>query len=363
MALSPHADATSHPLCAPTWADAVADSGLDWGGSHTRRGRLGTLQGSVGHRSGNDPLRGRGISRHAGCTGLVAFLLIAASITAAQSEIIRPDCEIRHPPGSERAAERLRQWFPKSRRTAAVWLGLPPRGTPILELVDGIDRMRAVAGPFVPEWAAAVCLSNDHIVFRLDVVDSRPAKKLELVLDHEVVHQFLNHLGGPRLPRWFEEGLCVTFAGLPFVESNFDLQRSAAAGRLPTFEETRLLFRGNATQAAAAYEVGHQAVRHLIEHYGHQALRDILRRVGNKQTFEQAWRTTTGQSVEAFEEAWRKEITPPLPFWLYVLVSDFGLTMLWFAALLVFVGWVVRRMRREREMRSLETDRRPPDWE
>lgn len=215
----------------------------------------------------------------------------------------------------------------------------------------------------MPEWAAAVCLSNDHIVFRLDVVDSRPAKKLELVLDHELVHQFLNHLAGPRLPRWFEEGLCVTYAGLPFIEMNHDLARTAAAGNLPTFDETRLLFRGNATQAATAYEVGHEAIRHIIEHHGQRAVREILRRVGEGDPFEQAFLRTTGQTVADFEAEWRKAITPVLPFWLYVIVSDFGLTMLWFGALLVFVGWLIRRVRREREMQSLETDLRPPDWD
>ena len=93
------------------------------------------------------------------------------------------------------------------------------------------------------------------------------------------------------------------------------------------------------------------------------ALDLTLRRVGEGQPFEQAFLRTTGQTTADFEAEWRKAITPVLPFWLYVIVSDFGLTMLWFGALLVFVGWLIRRVRREREMQSLETDLRPPGWE
>jgi len=261
--------------------------------------------------------------------------------------------EIRYPAGDEARAERLRDWYPKSRRAAAAWLGLPARGRPILYLVRDHDAMPASGRYRTPSWAVAVALRDDRIYFRLDIVDSTPANKLELVLDHELVHQLLNHLGGARLPRWFEEGMCVTYAGLPFLEMDVTLERSAAASRLPTFAETRLLFYGNATEAAKAYAIGHYAIRSLIDRHGHAALQRILKLVGQGRNFEDAFEEATGETLTRFEEKFREGITPWLPFWLYLFVSDLGLSLLWIAALLVFVGWIRRRLRRERDMESL----------
>jgi hypothetical protein len=261
---------------------------------------------------------------------------------------------IRYPDGWEAQAERIKTWFPRSRHAAAAWLGVAAKGEPRLFLVRDHDGMPSSGKLTVPEWAAAVCFSDDRIYFRLDLVDTRPAKKLELVLDHELVHQILNHLGGPRLPRWFEEGLCVSYAGLPYLEMNVTLERAAAAGALPTLEETRMLFTGNATEAAKAYEIGHRAVRHLLARHGPESMRGILRRVSQGTPFDEAFAQATGRSVDAFEAEWRAEVTPVLPFWLYVIVADFGLALLWFGAVLVFIGWLRRRLRRERAMASLE---------
>lgn len=248
----------------------------------------------------------------------------------------------------------MRRYFSSSRQAAAAWLGLPVRGTPVLYLVDGYDAMPRSGMYRSPEWAVAVSQSSDRIFFRLDLVDTTPANKLELVLDHELIHQLLNHLGGARLPRWFEEGLCVAYAGSPYLEMNSTLQHSAAAHRLPTFDETALLFHGNSTEAAKAYAIGHEAVRSMIERYGLESVQRIVKGVGRGEEFEAAFQRVTGESLAAFEEGWRERVTPWLPFWLYVFVADLGLSLIWIGAVLVFVGWLRRRLRRDRAMRSLE---------
>jgi len=129
----------------------------------------------------------------------------------------------------------------------------------------------------------------------------------------------------------------------------------AEARRLPTFEETRLLFHGNATEAAKAYAIGHEAVRALIDRHGHESMQRILKAVARGKKFEDAFVEATGESLARFEAAWRTEITPWLPFWLYLLVSDIGLSLIWFAAILVFIGWLRRRLRREKAMQALES--------
>jgi len=172
--------------------------------------------------------------------------------------------EIEFPPGAERAAERLSTWAPRSRAHAARWLGIEPAGAPRYVLVEDYAGMRRKGSPAAPEWAVAIARPDDVMVFRLDLVDRQPSSRLELVADHEIVHQLLNHLGGERLPRWFEEGLCTSYAGVPFLEPPSSLELTAAAGSLPRFSETRLLFHGGAGDAGLAYEVGERAVRYLL---------------------------------------------------------------------------------------------------
>lgn len=259
-----------------------------------------------------------------------------------------------HPPGAERQAERLRRYVPRSRPNAARWLGIRPAGQPRFVLVDDYAGMRRESSPAVPKWAVAIARPDDTMVFRLDLLDKTPSNRLELVADHEMVHQLLNHLGGQRLPRWFEEGLCTAYAGVAFLEMRTTLELSAAAGALPRFEETRILFHGNATEASKAYEIGHRSVRYLLSVHGDAAMRDILRRVSEGVAFEEAFRLATNSTLAAFEERWREAITPPVPFVLYLLFENIGLTLLCFGGLLVFAGWVRWRLRREKAMRSLE---------
>ena len=62
---------------------------------------------------------------------------------------------------------------------------------------------------------------------------------------------------------------------------------------------------------------------------------------------------TLASDLARFETEWRAAVTPDIPFFLFVLLEDIGTTIIVVAALLVFLGWVRWRMRRERAMKSL----------
>jgi hypothetical protein len=158
--------------------------------------------------------------------------------------------------------------------------------------------MRRTGGRGVPEWAIAIARHDDVLVFRLDLVDRNPADALELVLAHEVVHQVLAHLGGARLPRWFEEGLCVYNAGVPFLQTDHPLDRAAAAGNLLPFSELDESFRADRLTAAIAYQAGHSAVMHFLKRFGVMDLRDLLRRASEGAPFEVAFLGATGTRLK-----------------------------------------------------------------
>lgn len=244
--------------------------------------------------------------------------------------------------------------MPLSRPAAARWLGVEPAGHPRYVLVEDYNGMRRLGSPTAPRWAVAIARPDDVMVFRLDLVDQQPARRLELVVDHEIVHQLLNHLGGPRLPRWFEEGLCTAFAGVPFLEAPSSIELTAAAGALPRLEETRMLFHGNATEAGKAYEMGDRAVRYLLSTHGEEGMRRVLANVARGTPFEESFRLATGRTLEEFEDRWRESVTPRVPFLIYLVLQNIGLALLFGAGVLVFIGWVRWRLRRERAMASLE---------
>lgn len=240
------------------------------------------------------------------------------------------------------------------RDRAAAWLGRTPEGVPTLHLVEDHRGMLRHAGPAAPEWAVAVARRDDVLVFRLDLLGRRPTTRLDLVAAHEAVHQVLAHLGGTPLPRWFEEGLCVHFAGVPFLESDFTVERLAAAGTLERLADADLSFRGDEVRAANAYRLGEAAVSRFLRRFGRPALHDLLRRLAERAPFERAFLESTGVGLERFEAEFRESVTPAIPFWLYVLVEDLELTLLVLGALLVAGAYVAWRLRRERAMQGLE---------
>jgi len=249
-------------------------------------------------------------------------------------------------------AERVAEDFPLQQELAARWLGLPVRGRPVFHLVADGDAMRAVAGPGAPEWAVAVTLPDDRIVLRLDRVDRAPAERLLLVLRHEVVHQLLNHLHG-RLPRWFEEGLCVYHAGIAYLEPDASLERTAAAGHLPAFAEADALFAGSANRAALGYKFGQRAVRAFVERFGDESVRRLLHAADEGRAFPEAFEEATGVPLARFEREWRADVTPRVPFWLFLILENLELSLLFFGALLVAGGYLHWRLRRRGAMERL----------
>ena len=113
------------------------------------------------------------------------------------------------------------------------------------------------------------------------------------------------------------------------------------------------MFRGGASEAAKAYAIGHRAVKSIIARSGEESMRRILAHVAKGASFEDAFKAATRTSLAEFEESWRLEITPPVPFLVYLLFENLATSLIVAGAGLVFLGWLRRRLRRERDMSSL----------
>jgi hypothetical protein len=242
--------------------------------------------------------------------------------------------------------------FDARRAAVARWLAVEPAGSARIHLVPDLAGMRAHVKR-APAWAAALVTPDDRMVIRLDRVDEQPNNSLELVLAHEVVHHVLNGLRPHRLPRWFEEGLCEYYSGVPFIPAGHGVERMAAAGNLPTLAEAEAMFAGDAEDAAMAYRVGRSAVTNFVKRFGEADLRQVLAEARTGKPFPRAFSGATGERLEPFEERWRAEVTPGIPFLLYLLLENLELALLCFGALVVAGGYVRWRLRRAKAMASL----------
>lgn len=260
------------------------------------------------------------------------------------------DCVVHFPPAARRQAERIGETFRGERDHAARWLGLAPGGTALVHLVPDLGAMQALA-PGAPPWAVAVT-AGSTMIFRLDIVDRDPANGLDLVLRHETLHLVLNR-SSARLPRWFEEGLAVHHAGVAYFEPDTTLERFAAAGNLPRFSEAGRLFEGGTLEAALGYKLGQRVAAAFVGRFGDDALRRLVRASAEGRAFPDAFLAATGETLDGFEERWRDEVTPALPFWIFVVVEQFDLALLFLCAVLVALGYLRWRIRRERAMASL----------
>ncbi len=210
--------------------------------------------------------------------------------------------------------------------------------------------MRALA-PEAPSWSVAVT-TGTTMVFRLDIVDRDRANSLDTVLRHECVHFALNRVPA-RLPRWFEEGLAVHHAGLPYLALDTTVERAAAAGRLPPFADADRLFAGDAREAALGYGLGQRAVEAFVRRFGDGAVARLVGALAEGDAFPAAFAQASGESLDDFERSLRAEVTPALPFWLFVIAENLELALLFLAALLAALGYVRWRLRRERAMSAL----------
>ncbi len=261
---------------------------------------------------------------------------------------------VQFPPVQQAAARRVLDSFVPTRREAATWLGVAVPETGLIHLVESHAALRALA-PGAPEWAVGVCRRDGTIVIRVDRLDTSPETTLRSVLAHEILHHVVAHHGGMPVPRWFEEGLCVVFAGGSFLRVGTRVERLAAMDRLPTLEEAERGFRGSAADAARAYEVGASAVRRMMKQHGLQSVQRLLRETKRGAPFQAAFLRATGQRAAEFQADWREAVTPGIPWWLFVLWERLDWALLAFGAVLVAGAYVRWRLRRERAMQSLET--------
>jgi hypothetical protein len=292
--------------------------------------------------------------------GAAMVLLTAAASPAldaaagATAPVELPTLIIEAPASYAAWSEQLRS-FDRARLAPAMQLtGLRQPGAPVrLVLAERGSQLEAQA----PGWAAGYAQGASGVVVLMPWrVASYPDDTLESLVQHEVTHVLVARAaGGAPVPRWFNEGLAMAAGHAWSLEDRARTTLDMVSGGGGSLAELDRGFTRGASQARGAYALSYAFVRDLLSDHGADAPARILAGVRAGQSFEEAYRQATGESLAAAEEQ----------FWSYwrlwgrwvPLLAGSG--VLWVPiTLLALLAFRRRRTRNAEVMRRFEAEER-----
>jgi len=244
----------------------------------------------------------------------------------------------------EELATRSRVFLPDLERDLGVELAgpvlmvlIPPDTSPY----PAVARLDAAA----PRWAAGFVLSGQRVGgIRIADAERYPFGDAGAVLAHEMTHVLLEDAAGPRLPRWFAEGVATREQREWSLRDVMVYGSALLVGPLPELSQLNRAFAGPASEARLAYAASFDFVHWSEEEYGPGVIREVLART-RAEGFEVAWRSATGTSLVSSEAAWRRS---SLALYRWIPLAT-GAGTLWLAITALFLVAAWRRRARTRE--------------
>jgi hypothetical protein len=218
---------------------------------------------------------------------------------------------------------------------------------------------RLLTGGEVPSWGAGVAIPAEQMA--VIPLDGGPLSGL-VARDRTALHEWAHlglhdHLGGLRIPRWFDEGYAQwTSAGWNVAEA-WRLRVALAGGGTPPLDSLALTWPSDRVEAELAYLLSASAVQFLVEGSGVRGIEVFVRRWRDLGDFEEAFRRTFGFTTGGFEILWVAHVKRRYG-WVLVLYRT-SLFWLLGGVALVFL-FRIRRARDRERLAGLRVDD-PPD--
>lgn len=191
-------------------------------------------------------------------------------------------------------ADQARSWYGLGRREPG------PFRLILVPDVEGLQRLTRGRGP---AWGAGLTLPDARtIILRLDAGDP------ESTLRHELAHLILASAVPGRVPLWFAEGYAVVAAGEWGRLEALRLNLAVVRGRVPTLRALDAALRDAPTTVRVAYALAGDAVMSLARRHPTGSLEPLLGALERRTPFDEALRTSTGLTLDRFDEAWRKDV-------------------------------------------------------
>jgi hypothetical protein len=221
--------------------------------------------------------------------------------------------------------------------------GLPrPNAHILVAIAPDSRRFREWAGPFAPEWGAAVAFpESNRIIMQGSSAGSDAGDPVE-TFRHELAHLALHEALDGLPPRWFDEGYASWAAREWNREDVLATNLGLAWRGMPTLEELDARFEGGSTSAQEAYALAYRAVADLSELGGEEGLAPLFASWKKQRSLEKAVRLTYGITLADFEARWQRRTR--LRYGALALVSNFAIAGV-MVGLLVMPLYLARRRR------------------
>jgi hypothetical protein len=191
------------------------------------------------------------------------------------------------------------------------------RRTVFLEVLDSMDEVRRRGAP---EWAGGFTTGPTQVYLLSPAIGTltggRPRDWDEMTA-HELAHAQLWQWAGGQQPRWFKEGYAMWVASQAPHASTEDIawwavrhggpRPLSAAWNAPHPTTAPI---GERVQVIDSYGVSCEGLRFFVERFGAGALRAVVTGMQEGARFADAFRAASGQSEEAFEQAFLEHLRP-----------------------------------------------------
>jgi hypothetical protein len=266
-----------------------------------------------------------------------------------------PVLQIESPSELASVAERVRRFDTAQLGFAMRLTGLMKAGPPIRVALaqEGSGPARSA-----PDWASGYAYGASGTVVLIPArANSYPYGSLESLLQHEVTHVLVARAAGGRsVPRWFNEGLAMVAAREWTMGDRSRLFLELLPGnQVPATRLDELFDRSSRAGADRAYALSAAYVRDLVDRYGVDFPGAVLAGLARGETFEEAFRRSTGVTLDDATQAFYSR-TNFWNLWLPALTS--GVT-LWTAVTLLALWAAKKRREKSNRIRRAWEDEEP----
>ncbi len=146
---------------------------------------------------------------------------------------------------------------------------------------------------------------------------------LEGTLRHEICHLLLHeHVTGPILPRWLDEGVCQWASGgvvdIVMDQKRSLLNRAALRDRFIPLDSLKEGFPGDKDSLLLAYEESEGFVKHIIARSGREGILSVLEHMKRGEEVDTAIRGSLSVPLERLEKEWQRSLRRKMTWFTYL---------------------------------------------
>lgn len=225
-----------------------------------------------------------------------------------------------------------------------------PRQRVLLAIAPDARRFRAWAGPYAPEWGAALAFPASRRIIMQGRAAGSDAGDPQEVLRHELAHLALHEVLGDRPPRWFDEGYASVAAREWRRDDVLATNVALALRGVPSLDELDASFRRGSAAAQSAYALSYRAVSELAALDPARGLTLLFEYWSAGGSLDAAVRRAYGLTLADFER--RFQTVTRRRYGVLSLFADLSLLLL-VLSVLIFPFFLARRLRDRRRLRAM----------